>query len=118
MAGRPPHRKISKSQYVEALRAARGLVSVAAERLGMTPNGVYKAIQRMPELREVQEEATEKMLDFAEAKLYQHIADDNLQATVFYLKTRGKHRGYVEKQEQAGEMRVVVEHVRQPIPED
>ena len=75
-------------------------------------------MERNPELREVKEEATGKMLDFAEAKLYQHIADDNLQATVFYLKTRGKHRGYVEKQEQAGEMRVVIEHVRQPVPED
>lgn len=118
MASRPPHRKLSKSDYIEALRAARGLVSVAAERLGVTQSGVYKAIQRYPELREVQEEATEKMLDFAEAKLYQHIADDNLQATMFYLKTRGKHRGFVEKQEQVGEMRVVIEHVRQPIPED
>ena len=38
-------------------------------------------------------------LDFAESQLYKQIADNSTAATIFYLKTKGKHRGYIEKTE-------------------
>ena len=38
-------------------------------------------------------------LDFAESQLHSQIKDGSTSATIFYLKTKGKKRGYVEKQE-------------------
>ena len=38
-------------------------------------------------------------LDFAESQLHQQIKTGNSTATIFFLKTKGKKRGYVERQE-------------------
>ena len=41
-------------------------------------------------------------LDFAESHLHTQIGGGNTSATIFYLKTKGKNRGYVERQEITG----------------
>ena len=38
-------------------------------------------------------------LDFAESQLHQQIKGGNPTSTIFYLKTKGKKRGYIERQE-------------------
>ena len=38
-------------------------------------------------------------LDFAESQLHKQIGDGSTIATIFYLKTKGKNRGYIERQE-------------------
>ena len=38
-------------------------------------------------------------IDFAESQLHKQIRDGNSTATIFFLKTKGKKRGYVERQE-------------------
>jgi hypothetical protein len=47
------------------------------------------------------EDINEYALDFAESKLYELIEDSNVAATIFYLKTKGKARGYIERSEVA-----------------
>jgi hypothetical protein len=47
------------------------------------------------------------MLDFGEQKLMERIARGDTLATMFLLKTKGKRRGYIEKQEVAHEGDVV-----------
>ena len=42
---------------------------------------------------------SESMIDFAEGMLYKNMKDGKEQSILFFLKTRGKKRGYVEKQE-------------------
>ena len=41
-------------------------------------------------------------LDFAESQLHQQIGKGIPSSTMFYLKTKGKHRGYVERTEITG----------------
>ena len=41
------------------------------------------------------EEIQEKTIDYVENKLLQQINEGNLQAITFFLKTKGKNRGYV-----------------------
>jgi hypothetical protein len=47
------------------------------------------------------------MLDFGEHKLMERIAKGDTLATMFLLKTKGKRRGYIERQEVAHEGDVV-----------
>jgi len=51
---------------------------------------------------EAADDVSEILLDFAEAKLYDQIKNGNTTAIIFFLKTRGKKRGYVERQEITG----------------
>ena len=47
------------------------------------------------------------MLDFGEHKLMERVAKGDTLATMFLLKTKGKRRGYIERQEVAHEGDVV-----------
>ena len=38
-------------------------------------------------------------IDLSEASLLRQIQNNNTSATIFYLKTKGKNRGYVERTE-------------------
>ncbi len=39
------------------------------------------------------------VLDFAESQLHKQIKEGSTTATIFLLKTKGKNRGYIERQE-------------------
>lgn len=44
-------------------------------------------------------DARERMLDDAETMLYKKVLDGSTPELLFFLKTQGRNRGYVEKQE-------------------
>jgi hypothetical protein len=97
-------RKVTEPQFTEAeisaaLTEARGIVSLAAQKLRTTPRTIYNYLERYPELRTVLSDAREGLVDFAESKLLEQIKVGNITAIIFFLKTQGKHRGYVERQE-------------------
>lgn len=86
-------------EYVDAIREANGLVTVAARRLGVDRSAIYKARDRHATVKQALEDARERTTDLAEGKLFQQINEGNMTAIIFYLKTQAKHRGYVERQE-------------------
>ena len=88
--------KRKPADYVKAIRETRGALSAVADRLGVDVRTVYRARDRWPVVRDAIEEARERQLDFTEIKLHQLIADGNITAIIFYLKTQGKKRGYIE----------------------
>ena len=90
-------------RIIEAVRESKGLLTVAAKRAGVTYWTVWKYQRDYPSVAQAVKESQEGLLDLAEAKLYQQINDGNMTAIIFFLKTRGKARGYVERIEQTGE---------------
>ncbi|MBS7703301.1 helix-turn-helix domain-containing protein [Chelatococcus asaccharovorans] len=86
----------------EALRQAAGVISLAAARLKISRTALYQYFDRHPELHDVRREIEEETLDLAEAGLLEQIRDKNMTALIFYLKTKGKQRGYVERSEVTG----------------
>ena len=91
--------EFTKAQVENALTEANGFVTSAAKRLGCNPKTVYRYMERYPSLKEVLADAREDALDLAESKLMKAINEGNLTAIIFFLKTRGKSRGYSERRQ-------------------
>ena len=89
-------------QVAEALEQSAGIRSSAAAKLGCTLTTVSNYIERHKSLQDLEAEIVERHLDMAESKLLKAIQEGNLGAIIFYLKTKGKHRGYSERYQVEG----------------
>lgn len=94
--------KVTSRQIIEAINSANGLVVIAARKLGVRHQTICERANREPEIRAVIDENINFVLDAAESKLYQAINNGEAWAICFFLKTRGKYRGYTERQEISG----------------
>ena len=81
-------------QVAEALRLSAGILSAAGEKLGCSGQCVANYISRYPKLAEVAREAQEATLDLAESGLVSLIRERHPTSILFYLRTKGRHRGY------------------------
>lgn len=90
---------ISNDAIVTAYTKKGCNVSATCSALGISRQTFYVRKNSDPSLRERLEEAEESIIDFAESKLVEKIGEGDLTATIFFLKTKGKKRGYVEKYE-------------------
>ena len=88
-----------KKAMVEALTKALGIVKMACESCGISRQTHYNWLKEDPAYKEACDNLPEVVLDFAEHHLHKLISEGNPAATIFYLKTKGKVRGYVERQE-------------------
>ena len=91
--------KYSLEQIKDAITKAGGFITIACKSLGCTRKTIYNYLEKYPELKEVVADIREHYLDIAEASLIQKVKDGNTPELLFYLKTQGKKRGYVEKQQ-------------------
>ena len=84
---------------LEALKKSLGIVTTACQNVGISRVTHYEWLNTDPEYKRQVEALDEVVLDFAESKLHQSINNGSDTATIFFLKTKGKKRGYIEKQE-------------------
>jgi hypothetical protein len=68
-------------------------------RLHVNRRTVWDWVNQDPELRDLVDDLTEAFIDEAENKLYEAIRSGNVVATIFFLKTKARHRGYSERLE-------------------
>jgi hypothetical protein len=88
-----------KKATIEAMEKSLGIVTSACKLADIARTTFYKWYNEDPEFRQSIDDIENIALDFAESKLHQLIKDGNPTATIFYLKTKGKNRGYVERTE-------------------
>lgn len=74
-------------------------ITATCTALGISRKTFYEWKEKKKKLAEGLEAAEEAIIDFAESKLVEHINNDDVQALIFFLRTKGKKRGYVEKTE-------------------
>ena len=96
----------NKKRFLRALETSLGVKTPAARRINVDPSTVYRWIKEDPEFAEAVRLVEEQALDFTESHLFQQIADNNPTSTIFHLKTKGKHRGWVERMEVADKSKV------------
>lgn len=89
----------SKKAVLDALRNTLGIVTPAVEEVGIARSTFYRWMQEDTYFKTEVEDIQNVALDFAESKLLQSIKNGSDTATIFYLKTKGKKRGYVERTE-------------------
>jgi len=102
MSNKPKAMRVSDEQIEKALRATGGFFSLAAQRLGCSDKTVSRRVDKCPKLQAALTEICDKKLDVAEASLMKAVANGESWAVCFYLKCKGKHRGYVERSEITG----------------
>lgn len=90
---------ILKANLLTALEKNLGVVTTACKSVGCSRETFYKYCKDDEEFKSKVEDINNVTLDFAESQLHKQIMDGNTTATIFYLKTKGKKRGYVERTE-------------------
>lgn len=88
-----------KRAMIEALTKSLGVVKMACETVGISRQTHYNWVKEDDAYRAACDNLPEVVLDFAEHHLHKLISQGNPAATIFFLKTKGKARGYVERQE-------------------
>lgn len=118
--GKSQNATLKKNAMLKALESTLGVVTSACEVVGIDRRTHYRWMNEDEDYKAKVESLTDLAIDFAESKLFELIEGahrevstpdgevisikdaPNTSATIFYLKTRGKKRGYVERTELAG----------------
>lgn len=102
-----------KKKLLEALEECHGIITDACNKAGVARASYYNWISEDPEFKAACEEAQEAAIDYVEGQLFKRISGVSVEgadgevfeqppsdtAIIFYLKTKGKKRGYVERSE-------------------
>jgi len=88
-----------KKAMLDALEKSLGVVTSACKTVGVGRTTHYLWMDSDPEYKTAVDSLSDVALDFAESQLHKQIKDGNSTATIFFLKTKGKKRGYVERTE-------------------
>ncbi len=94
--------RVTNTRMLEAVKKNGGAVYLAARELGCAPNTIYNRMERVPSIKQAVEDARGEVVDYAEQKLRLAILNGEPWAIAMTLKTIGKSRGYVERQEVTG----------------
>jgi len=100
--GTSKKREETAARIIKALHETNGLLTMAAAKSGIGYTTVKRYVAEFPSVKQAAYDAKEAMLDFTENKLYSKIKAGDNTAIIFYLKTQGKSRGYIERQEVTG----------------
>ena len=89
----------NKRAMISALESTLGIVSNACRKVDIARQTHYEWMREDEQYKEDVESINELAIDFAESALHSQIREGNSTSTIFYLKTKGKKRGFVEKTE-------------------
>lgn len=107
-----------KKKFLEILDDSKGIISTACKSMNnMSRQTYYNWLKNDEDFKEAAEDIQENAIDFVESKLFEKINGVTIQifnqkgepvvydqppsdtAIIFYLKTKGKKRGYIERVE-------------------
>jgi len=90
---------ITKKAMIAALEKSLGIVTTACKAVEISRETHYRWLREDEQYKEAVESIADIALDFAESKLHKSIENGSDTAVIFYLKTKGKKRGYIERSE-------------------
>ena len=84
---------------INILKGKAGNVSLTCEELGISRQTFYRWKDESKEFKKAVKDVEEGLIDFVESKLMKNIKEGKETSMIFFLKTKGKDRGYIEKTE-------------------
>lgn len=111
--------QVNKSEHTKkallvALEKELGVVTAACKRADVGRTTFYEYYNNDSDFKAAADSIEDVALDFTESKLHEQIAEGNVTAIIFHLKTKGKKRGYIERIEQTGKdgepIKILVEY--------
>jgi len=96
------NKSVRKKHFLRALVKSHGVISDACTAMGVARQTVYNWMANDPEFENMVALIEDETIDFAESKLFENINKGFEASLIFFLKTRGKRRGYVEQGDGAG----------------
>jgi ACT domain-containing protein len=91
--------KQKKELFLEALEKNAGNITESCKKINISRKTFYHWCKKDEYFKNQVEEIKESLIDLAENELMEQIKKGNITAIIFFLKTKGKNRGYTEKQE-------------------
>ena len=94
--------KFTNAQIIDGLNSVNGMVYLAARKIGCNPATIYNRMKSNAAIRDACDNARGELIDISEQKLRAAVMNGEPWAVALVLKTLGKSRGYVERQEVTG----------------
>ena len=92
-------KKPTAAAMIAAIAKHKGYVTLACQELKIGRTSFYHYLKDYPTVQTALSDIREDRHEWVENKLIGQINANSLTAIIFYLKTQGKHLGYVERQE-------------------
>jgi len=97
MISKPEQTEQYKKAVLIALEKSLGVVTEACKQAGIGRTTFYEWLKEDKDFAVLVDDVQEIALDYAESQLFKNIGAGKEASLIFYLKTKGRKRGYVEK---------------------
>ena len=87
----------AKALLLEKLEDNLGVLTISCKQAGISRKQYYEWRKNDAAFCAKADEIQEVALDFVEHQLYKNVESGDTQSIIFYLKTKGKGRGYTER---------------------
>ena len=88
-----------KKELIDAVEKCHGIISDACKSVGVSRATYYDYYKNDEVFKSSVDEIEGVVVDYVEGKLFKLIDKGDVAATLFFMKTKGKERGYTEKSE-------------------
>ena len=83
-----------KKKLLEALEKTLGIVTPACKEVGISRETFYRYYNEDKDFRDKVDELENLTLDYVESQLFKQIKDGSERSILFYMKYKGRKRGY------------------------
>lgn len=106
--------RFTVKQVAEAIRKTNGLLTYTARELGCHYHTVRNYINKHAELQQEYEDIQELVLDLAENNIRQDIKAGSVETAKWYIRYKGRARGFIDKETTDVEVSLVTEIPKTP----
>ena len=89
----------TKKALLKSLEKSLGVVTTACKQVGVDRTTFYRYYKEDKVFKKQVDDLSNVAKDFVESQLFKQIQDGVPTSTIFYLKTKAKDRGYIERRE-------------------